>query len=107
MASGDERFILQITFHVTGVNLCAIKRYMGHFWLTEASVLIQKTVNDPLMTAVVRELSAASPPHERLLSFIEDLRGCSHSRAALTCCTNVVNMIAGWPETQYRCVLSH
>lgn len=44
LASGDESFILQITFHVTGVNLCTIKRYMGHFWLTGASVLIQKTV---------------------------------------------------------------
>lgn len=58
LASGDERFILQITFHATGVNLCAIKRYMGHFWLTEASVLIQKTVNDPLMTAVLCVSSA-------------------------------------------------
>lgn len=45
LSSGDEGFILQIIFHVPGVNLCTIKRYMGHFWLTEAPVLIQRTVS--------------------------------------------------------------
>lgn len=44
-ASRDERFILQIAFCVTGVNLCTTKRYLGHFWLTGASVLIQGTGN--------------------------------------------------------------
>lgn len=45
LASRNERFIPLIAFYVTGVNLCTIKRYLGHFWLTGACVLIQKRVN--------------------------------------------------------------
>lgn len=44
-ASRTERFIPRIAFYVTGVNLCTIKRYLGHFWLTDACALIQKRVN--------------------------------------------------------------
>lgn len=39
VASRNERFI---PFYVTGVDLCTINRYLGHFWLTGACVLIQK-----------------------------------------------------------------
>ena len=124
--SWGEHLILQIPFPATGVNLCTIKGYLGHFWLThESNPNPANTQLHPLISATVVCLqttvcvcvcvcvSGTAPllmsPRllKLLLSSIKAFHGYSCRHTELAHCVNMVNMIAGGPEPQYRCVLSH